>query len=164
MLEDREQQLIDISRDCIGLWQGGYIAKNYRGTVKFKKPTWAKWFDGIVIRAEIEGSKVTYDPRELDRAKTDRVFFVDMDSGRYAWGSLLKFKNRDASVSTFDFSTVFNNKVYGLRYIPQEVVAKYRKETSTEPDVIARTEEVKRIMVTGVIARAKHVERIMNNG
>lgn len=158
MLKDREQQLIDISRDCIGLWQGSYIAKSYRGTVKFRKPTWTKWFDGIVIRAKIVGTKVTYDHRELDRAKTDRVFFIDLETEQYAWGSLSNFKRKsaDTHVSTFNFDTVAKDKHYGLRHIPQGIIEKYKKESVT---TVESSREC-----TGAVARAKLMRRIMNNG
>lgn len=137
MVKDREQLLIDIIRDCIKSWSGDYRTRSYRGTVLLHEGGWADWYDGIVIRGKIEGKSAIYDYRLLKRAKTDRVFIVDLESGRYAMGPLGSFLRDDDAPcpSSFDFNARKGDKSFGVWSIPQGIVEKHVKARQPVQDV-----------------------------
>lgn len=165
MVKDREQLLIDIIRDCIKSWSGDYRTRSYRGTVLLHEGGWADWYDGIVIRGKIEGKSAIYDYRLLKRAKTDRVFIVDLESGRYAMGPLGSFLRDDDAPcpSSFDFNARKGDKSFGVWSIPQGIVEKHVKARqpvqvkAAEPVLVKDTQPTVEVIKPSVKKVINHI-------
>lgn len=89
----RNLDLLDIVVDTINSWNGESRASVHRTNVIITNSRWVsrdtgkkKKYTGFAIPAKIIEGLITFDANACKHAKTDRIYFVDVENRRMAWG------------------------------------------------------------------------------
>lgn len=140
MVRNRDVNLLKVVVDTINSWNNGQTAHVHRTNVIVDKNEWRKPYTGYAQPASIVDGFVTYDPTLCKHARTDRVYFVDLNAGLMAWGPR-EFIQRHVSGSTMRFNAQ-NNPNFKITPIKQNASASKaagnRVNTSAPTDQISK--------------------------